>query len=44
MACFYCDGNNYIQNGTAGWFCWDCEKFFDEPWYPEDHEQENEDE
>jgi hypothetical protein len=27
-------------NGTAGWYCEDCHKFFDEPWYSWEHEED----
>ena len=40
MGCHYCDSNNITTNGTAGWFCNDCSKFFDNPWYAWEHEEE----
>ena len=47
MGCPYCDSESIGTNGTAGWCCYDCEKYFDEPqnnepWFGDVLEEEEE--
>lgn len=41
MGCPRCESDNISTNGTAGWYCDNCYYFFDEPWYPWEHEEDN---
>ncbi len=45
MSCPYCgESDNYTTNGTAGYYCETCHKFFNEHWWAVDHEEEYEEE
>ena len=40
MSCPYCDSNDYSTNGTAGWYCEECNNFFNVHWWASEHEEE----
>ena len=41
IMCPRCESNDISTNGTAGWFCYSCGHFFDEPWYPSEYSDED---